>query len=951
MKNDSKKRLRIAYTGVVLDLFHYGHLQSILFAESISDLNICGIFTDEVVEEYRIKPITNLHERKAIADNLKCIDRVMVQYKRDPTENLKKIYEEFPDAEIILVHGDDLKFVHGSEYVKKIKGRLETHPYYDKLSTFKIINKLIENKDKFKDIKKFSSYIINQGESDTEDKRGNKFIISSKADTLKALQPLLKKSKIETLYSFTFSEWKNSKDDILFKTKDIFTNNKIVVRSSATCEDTAEKSMAGQFESVLNVNSSSRKEIEEAIIPVLSSYEELGAESSFNQVLIQKQSKDIIMSGVLFTRTLEKNAPYYVINYDESGSTDSVTAGKENKTIMISHFSQKIPDKMEPLLSSIQEIETLIPQMPLDIEFAINKNKEIIIFQVRPLAANITKGIDDNAIKERIINLQEKFKNFNMKQEHLSGEKTFFADMPDWNPAEIIGDNPNYLDYSLYDYIITNAAWHKARTSQGYYDVNPAKLVELFGNKPYVNVKNTFNSLTPASISPKLREKLITFYMCKLKNNPHLQDKVEFEVLYTCYDLNFSNRSQELITADFTQSEIKELQISLTELTNNLVSDGLKNIESDLQTVFSMQQNRDLIKSKTEGEDLTPQELLSHAKELLVDCQFKGTVQFSRLARLGFIAKILLKSLVHHNILTTEKYNNLFNSISTVATQISEDFRKFCSNKITKKEFLAKYSHLRPGTYDITSLRYDSNPNLLNTIGNEFEPVEKPKFILTEDLAIKITKTFQENELLFDAPHFIQFVKKATEARELAKFEFTKNLSDALELITEAGEKMGFTRKELAHLDINHILQVKNEIDVNIITELWKKQIIYREQERKVQEKLQFPSVILNLQDFEIIKQYSARPNFITDKMIQTNVINITSNSNIIPNVEGKIVILENGDPGYDWIFTRNPAGLVTKYGGVASHMSIRCAEFGIPAAIGCGETIFSKIQNAKAFS
>mgnify|MGYP001618328074 FL=1 len=66
-----------------------------------------------------------------------------------------------------------------------------------------------------------------------------------------------------------------------------------------------------------------------------------------------------------------------------------------------------------------------------------------------------------------------------------------------------------------------------------------------------------------------------------------------------------------------------------------------------------------------------------------------------------------------------------------------------------------------------------------------------------------------------------------------------------------------------------------------------------------------------------------------------------------IPHIENNIVVLENGDPGYDWIFTRNPAGLITKYGGVASHMSIRCAEFGIPAAIGCGELIFNKVKEA----
>ena len=54
--------------------------------------------------------------------------------------------------------------------------------------------------------------------------------------------------------------------------------------------------------------------------------------------------------------------------------------------------------------------------------------------------------------------------------------------------------------------------------------------------------------------------------------------------------------------------------------------------------------------------------------------------------------------------------------------------------------------------------------------------------------------------------------------------------------------------------------------------------------------------------------------------------------------------MLENADPGYDWIFTRNSSGLITKYGGVASHMSIRCAELNMPAAIGCGEIIYEKL-------
>ena len=79
----------------------------------------------------------------------------------------------------------------------------------------------------------------------------------------------------------------------------------------------------------------------------------------------------------------------------------------------------------------------------------------------------------------------------------------------------------------------------------------------------------------------------------------------------------------------------------------------------------------------------------------------------------------------------------------------------------------------------------------------------------------------------------------------------------------------------------------------------------------------------------------------------------ITCNSGFnIPKVmcipENKIICIEGADPGYDWVFTKNIAGLITKFGGANSHMAIRSAEYGIPAAIGCGEQTFDRIIAAK---
>ena len=50
----------------------------------------------------------------------------------------------------------------------------------------------------------------------------------------------------------------------------------------------------------------------------------------------------------------------------------------------------------------------------------------------------------------------------------------------------------------------------------------------------------------------------------------------------------------------------------------------------------------------------------------------------------------------------------------------------------------------------------------------------------------------------------------------------------------------------------------------------------------------------------------------------------------------------------YDFLFSRNIRGLITKYGIVNSHMSIRCSELNIPAAIGVGEKKYNELLKSK---
>jgi phosphohistidine swiveling domain-containing protein len=102
--------------------------------------------------------------------------------------------------------------------------------------------------------------------------------------------------------------------------------------------------------------------------------------------------------------------------------------------------------------------------------------------------------------------------------------------------------------------------------------------------------------------------------------------------------------------------------------------------------------------------------------------------------------------------------------------------------------------------------------------------------------------------------------------------------------------------------------------------------------------------LIRSVRDVHIVPMQRSMPNFIGNQRIEGEVVELTPYTKEIPNLENKIICIEGADPGYDWIFTRNIAGLITKYGGANSHMAIRSAEYNIPAAIGCGEQPYQRI-------
>ena len=75
------------------------------------------------------------------------------------------------------------------------------------------------------------------------------------------------------------------------------------------------------------------------------------------------------------------------------------------------------------------------------------------------------------------------------------GHFPLFGLMPDWNPAEMIGYQPNNLAYSIYKTFI-DKSWSKARHEMGYKLVTHP-LMYRFTGKPYIDTRLSFYSFIP----------------------------------------------------------------------------------------------------------------------------------------------------------------------------------------------------------------------------------------------------------------------------------------------------------------------------------------------------------------------------------------------------------------------------------------------------------------------
>ncbi|MBI4995410.1 MAG: pyruvate phosphate dikinase [Rhodocyclales bacterium] len=774
----------------------------------------------------------------------------------------------------------------------------------------------------------------------------------SKARMLIELAPRVTLFKVPDLVAMAVDELEGlSAEELRARMSARFGTAPLIVRSSAGDEDGQLASKAGAYDSVLGVRSDDGAALRSAACTVMDSYARVRRTGACDEVIFQTLIERPAMSGVVFTHDLNTGAPYYVINYDDvSGLTNTVTSGGgeyANRTLYIHRGATEAirSERFRHLIAAVQELERVLGSQFLDIEFALDEALQPYLLQVRAIT---TQPNWNRAVARRIDAELRGIQTFLRERLRpapgVCGRTTVLGQMPDWNPAEMIGRAPRALAMSLYRTLITDQAWRHAREQMGYaVPAGHALMVSLAG-QPFIDTRLSFHSYLPADLPSAIAEKLVDTWVERLRTHPELHDKIEFEVAITTFSFDVDAKLDRLVGDALSADERRTFRDSLRRLTLPLLrGDGEGSIDAALARIARLA-GRQLPAADNGLGALFP---------MVEDCIRLGTVPFAVLARHGFIARTLLLSLVARGALSADDVARLQAGVRTVAGDLVDDMRALQAARVTRADFMARYGHLRPGTYDILSPRYDQMQDLAARDGDTgaAAAVHPPAFVPDRAQRAAIGALLQAEGLDgVDVDQLLAYCAAAIAGREYGKFVFTRSVSAMLELIAAFGERHGLSREEMSHVPLQQLLDVALASADALIEERLRS-VAEREAERHaLTSAIRLPQVLFDEAGVHVVPFQVSQPNFITALKVTAEVVCLDAR-HTGPELDGRIVLIENADPGYDWIFAQRIAGLVTKYGGANSHMAIRCAEFGIPAAIGCGEQRFEAFLQANRLS
>jgi len=676
----------------------------------------------------------------------------------------------------------------------------------------------------------------------------------------------------------------------------------VAVRSSALNEDGEFASLAGAFKTILNVPREAAPIL--AAIHDVQSHGQAKLQEVFNLlspamgVVVQKMIDEPDYAGVCLSQGFgADDGAYMLLNFKQGlgdGLVSGATAGKQLRVLRSDAYRPEVVARFPFLPELVQVIDKVQPRYdgkPVDIEFAY-KDGELHTLQARHFLAK-------NEVKSE--QRQSMLVAANEAQQHVEAAVggDVLADMSDINPRELLGGNAKPLNISIFRHMFADRSVEAARAEMGYAPLHIGLLREVEG-KPYISLRASAYSMRPQGISESTYDKLVGIYQNDVAQNPDLQDKVEFKVYLT--NARQVPEFMHKHGGQFTGAEQHEITSALEAFDNKLG----ERINSYCTSYEATMQGYQAKTAQLPGASLAQ----------TLDILQEGTTLFVKTARLAFYKKAY-----YDNVYGAEATAAALVGLDTPSERLRHDLLSYAKGDVSVGELSREYGHLRPGQMDVFAPAYRTdiarNLNLASYSHMSADEIAaqapaKPRLPLHEDEA--------ELRLLFAA-------------RENVKHEFMRAYDHLSGLVLAQGKALGLKPEQLGQLSLGDL--VAYEQDPSLKASLVAKATVPQNAQR-----LLLPSVLTPQTDLRCLEVDTKKGTFFTQKQVEAMPLVVTDDNLqqlTAAQVQGKILIMDHADPGYDFLLLYKPAGLITRIGGPASHIAIRVNEIGLPACIGSG--------------
>lgn len=720
--------------------------------------------------------------------------------------------------------------------------------------------------------------------------------------------------------AFTVSQWRADPAAAVRFIADAGLGPTLAVRSCAAMEDDSASEPPGFFESVLGVAATNPRSLADAIELVCQSYRRRSTPpaATDDKVLVQTQLLDPWRSGVC--RIEDGEGDFLEVEYDESLSrTDAVTAGLNARRIHLSPHLEDLPFPWRSLRAAMNVVRVYIGA-PVFVEFAIDRAGAPWIFQVRidrrprPLAMDRAPTREELEVAAATV--------------ASAGPLSVMAD---WNPAEMLGRNPGLLDISLYDELLMSGAWALGRASLGWRSPTQRKLMVQVGGRPYVRLKTSLETLLPRGIPKRLADDLVADRLRLLQREPDLHDKIEFRLVWSAYAFDDESVSVELRRRGFDNGQIRTLFQALRKVTHSTVGQAAGLLREDRAGVKEMRSSRKRL-ARIDAK-VSPAEVSGEIRAALDACRIYGTTPFSRQARVAFSFRYIIDYLTGTDPRLLPAVQAWEAGLNTVTRQLSQAVGSVSDGSMSASQFNRRFGHLRPRTYNIESARYDERPVIVAP-----PPSQQARRSRVPPDTACLESVLRRNGITISQRDFWKAAGGAFRAREELKFCFSALLSDVLLILARVASWSQVERATLRTLRIQDILRVMDRSkDWSVFARL----ALDKTRQRTPLLRWPLPDILWDRTSLHAAEELSAKPTFIGTRVAYGPARAINGDGAPTSQLGDAIVAIDAPDPGFDWIFSQPLKGLITEYGGQFSHMGIRCAEFGISAALGCGTRTF----------